>query len=44
MTGLWIQSHEHEEAIQEIQGLCIDPEYQWRMATFDVDEGMMILE
>jgi len=44
MTGLWIRSHEHEEAIEEIQTLCTDSELQWQLATFDVDEGMMILE
>ena len=30
-TALWIQSHEHEDALAEIAQLCRDE--QWRLAT-----------
>jgi len=39
-TGLWIQSHEHEDALAEIATLCRDE--NWRMATWDVDQGLRI--
>ncbi len=39
-TGLWIQSHEHEDALSEIAQMCRDQ--QWRLATWDVDQGLTI--
>jgi len=39
-TGLWIQSHEHEDALAEIAGLCRDEE--WRLATWDIAQGLQI--
>jgi len=37
-TGLWVQSHEHADALIEIAGLCRDEE--WQLATWDVDSGL----
>jgi len=37
-TGLWIQSHEHEEALSEITALC--RQEAWRLATWDIDRGL----
>ena len=37
-TGLWIESHEHEDALAEIAQLCRDED--WRLATWDVDAGL----
>jgi len=39
-TGLWIQSHEHEDALAEIAQLCRAEE--WRLATWDVSRGLQI--
>ena len=39
-TGLWIQSHEHEDALVEIAQLCRDQ--QWRLVSWDVDGGLQI--
>ena len=39
-TGLWIQSHEHEDALAEIAQLCRDQE--WRLAVWDIDQGLQI--
>jgi hypothetical protein len=39
-TGLWVQSHEHEDAFTEIAQMCRDQ--QWRLATWDVDQGLKI--
>ena len=39
-TGLWIQSFEQEDALQEIAGLCRKQE--WRLALWDVDRGLQI--
>ncbi len=39
-TGLWIQSHEHEDALAEIAQLCRDED--WRLATWDVSQGLQI--
>ena len=36
--GLWIQSHEHAEALREIAALC--QEQKWSMATWDIDQGL----
>jgi len=37
-SGLWIETHEPDEAIREIQALCKDN--QWNLATWDIDAGM----
>jgi ATPase family associated with various cellular activities (AAA) len=39
-TGIWIESHEHEDAIAEIAALCC--EESWRLATWDVDAGLRL--
>lgn len=39
-TGLWVQSHEHEDALTEIAQMCRDQ--QWRLATWDIDQGLKI--
>ena len=37
-TGLWIESHEHVDALAEIAGLCRHED--WQLATWDVDAGL----
>ena len=39
-TGLWLQSHEHEDALAEIAQLCRDE--NWRLAVWDVAGGLQI--
>lgn len=39
-TGLWIESHEHDDAITEIARLCHDED--WRLATWDIDGGLKL--
>jgi len=39
-TGLWLQSHEHEDALAEIAQLCRDED--WRLAIWDVAQGLQI--
>ena len=39
-TGIWIESHEHEDALREIGRLCHDQ--QWTLATWNVDSGLGI--
>lgn len=39
-TGLWLQSHEHEDAIAEIAELC--RKENWHMAIWDVEQGLQI--
>ena len=39
-TGLWIESHEHEDAVAEIAQLCRQED--WRLALWDVDQGLQI--
>ena len=39
-TGLWIQSHEHEDALTEIAQLCRNED--WRLATWDVAQGLQV--
>ena len=40
-TGLWIESHEHDEALAEISQLC--RQENWRLATWDIDQGLRIV-
>jgi hypothetical protein len=37
-TGLWVQSHEHDDALTEIAQMCRDSE--WRLAVWDVERGL----
>jgi len=39
-TGIWVESHEHQDALAEIARLCRDED--WRLATWDVDGGLQI--
>ena len=39
-TGLWIESHEHEDALVEIAQLCRQED--WRLAVWDIDQGLQI--
>ena len=39
-TGIWIETHEHHEAIAEIQQLC--HEQEWQLATWDIDRGLNV--
>lgn len=37
-TGIWIESHEHADALAEIGQLC--HEQQWALLTWDLDRGL----
>ena len=37
-TGIWIQSHEHQDALLEITQLC--RQHDWQLATWNIDQGM----
>lgn len=39
-TGLYIQSHEHDDALAEIASLCRDQ--QWPLAVWDIAQGLRI--
>lgn len=39
-TGLWIESHEHTDALTEIAQLCRDED--WNLATWNIDAGLSI--
>ena len=39
-TGIWIESHEHEDAVAEIAQLCRDED--WRLATWDIAAGLHV--
>jgi hypothetical protein len=39
-TGLWIESHEHQDALAEIAGLCRSE--GWALATWDIAAGLSI--
>jgi len=39
-TGLWITSHEHDDALSEIEQLCRDQ--NWKLATWDIASGLQI--
>lgn len=39
-TGIWLQSHEHEDAVAEIAALC--REHAWRLATWDISSGLRV--
>jgi len=37
-AGIWIQSHEHQDAIAELSAMC--REQGWQIATWDIDGGL----
>ena len=37
-TGIWIESHEHEDALAEIAQLC--RQQNWQLASWDIDRGL----
>ena len=39
-TGLWVQSHEHNDALIEIAQMC--REQDWKLATWDIEQGLQI--
>jgi len=39
-TGIWIESHEHQDALTDIARLCSQED--WRMATWDIERGLAI--
>ena len=39
-TGIWIESHEHDDALREIADMC--REQNWRLAVFDIERGLQI--
>ena len=39
-TGIWIQSHEHEDVLAELAQLC--QAESWRLASWDVESGLAI--
>ena len=39
-TGIWVESHEHDDAIAEIAAMC--RQESWRLATWDIDAGLRL--
>src|SRR4051812_46635799 len=39
-TGLWIESHEHDDALMELAGLC--GQENWKLAVWDIDRGLQL--
>jgi hypothetical protein len=39
-TGIWIESHEHEDALAEVAQLCTRE--KWSLASWDVDRGLQV--
>ena len=39
-TGLWIESHEHQDALMAIALLC--RQEQWRLTTWDIEQGLRV--
>ena len=39
-TGVWVQSHEHADALAEVARLCRDR--RWASAAWDVDRGLQV--
>jgi len=39
-TAIWVESHEHDDALREIAQMCRDQD--WRLATWDVDAGLQV--
>ncbi len=41
-TGIWIESHEHADALVEISQLCQQQDPPWRLATWDIESGLTV--
>lgn len=39
-TGIWIESHEHQEALADLIQLC--QQEDWRLASWDIDQGLQL--
>ena len=39
-SGIWVQSHEHDDAVHEIAQLCRGND--WSLATWDIDRGISV--
>lgn len=39
-TGLWIESHEHEDALREMAQMCRDE--NWQLATWNIERGLQV--
>lgn len=39
-TGIWVESHEHQDAMMEIAQLC--RERQWPLGTWDIETGLRV--
>jgi hypothetical protein len=39
-TGIWVQSHEHDDALLEIARLCNDE--NWTLASWDISQGLSV--
>ena len=39
-TGIWIESHEHQEALADLAQLCRQED--WRLASWDIDQGLQL--
>ena len=39
-TGIWIESHEHQDALSEITTLC--REQAWRLAVWNIELGLQV--
>ena len=39
-TGIWIESHEHQDALSEITTLC--REQAWRLAVWNIESGLQV--
>jgi hypothetical protein len=39
-TGIWVQSHEHDDALLEIARLCHDE--NWSLASWDISQGLTV--
>ena len=37
-SGIWVESHEHEDALAEIAQLC--RRENWRLAVWDLEQGL----
>jgi len=41
-SGIWIQSHEHADALAEIAQLSTQQSPAWQLATWDIDSGLAV--
>ena len=39
-SGIWVESHEHEDALAEIAQLC--RREKWRLAVWDLEQGLRV--